>query len=745
MTELHTLPRPLTRFIGRRVELAELQRVVALDRLVTLTGAGGVGKTRLAAELARQLVDEFPGAAWYVDLAPITDPLIVPSTVAHTMGLPDQPGRSAAETILGFVGNRRALLLLDNCEHLLDGCGRLVADLLDGAAQLTILATSREPIGVDGELTWTVPPMSVADEAIELFSDRARHARLDFRCTDDDLGTVADICARLDGMPLAIELAAARVRSLSLTHILDNLDDRFRLLTGGARTALLRHQTLRASVDWSYALLPEPQRQLFCRLSVFRGGFDLEAAQAVGVGGVNEQHMVIGCLGGLIDKSMVIAESAGSAMRYRLLETMRQYALEKLAETGDTDVVRTLHRDHYLGCAEGLGPRSQEDHQHLVEWADTELDNLRVAYRTSSETGAADEALRLACSLQHYWLLRGRLLEGMAWIHEILTTTTESDITPEVWVRAVVNENTLAGWLPAPANLEQVQAALSVARQLGDPTLIASTLNACGELSVYEPNRARAYLEEAAAVSRAGDDRRTLCETRLYQAVGSNSLRGDPMLARAYAEECYVLADGLGDRLTTLHSRIWLGCALHSLGSLNEAVRILLPLIEEGTAAGQPFIVFFANVFLGRVLAHRGEPARARECGQTSVEMADAMGGMQGDAAYALMGEVALAEGDGPAAKAACETSWRHVGPLRRTFLRILNPMPEALLACGELTAARQCADDTVEVVEGCHKSFALTVRSLIAAAQCEHEQAARDAHDALDGASEHTCVSAAP
>ena len=260
----------------------ELRRIITDNRLVTLTGAGGVGKTRLAVEVAARLVGEFADGVWYVDLAPITNPLVVPVTVARTLGLADQPGRSTMDTLRRFVGDRKILLLLDNCEHLLDACGALIVALLDACPQLTILATSREPIGVAGELTWRVPSLSLADEAIELFADRARRARPDFRVTDDNSATIADICRRLDGMPLAIELAAARVRALSLAHIVENLHDRFRLLTGGARTALHRHQTLRASVDWSHALLTEPERSLFRRLGVFLGGFDLEAAQAVG-------------------------------------------------------------------------------------------------------------------------------------------------------------------------------------------------------------------------------------------------------------------------------------------------------------------------------------------------------------------------------------------------------------------------------------------------------------------------------
>ena len=267
------LPAQLTSFVGRDAELTQLRELLAQNRVVTLTGAGGVGKTRLAIQVAAQLAGEFGDGVWCVDLAPITDPDLVPVTVARALGLPDQPGRSTMDSLLRFVRDRQMLVVLDNCEHLLDASAELVVALLSGAARLTVLATSREAIGVAGEVSWRVPSLSLADEALALFTDRARHARPDFTLTDDNAATVGEICARLDGVPLAIELAAARVRALSLAEILDSLHDRFRLLTGGARTAVRRQQTLRASVDWSHALLTEPERVLLRRWRCFWVGW----------------------------------------------------------------------------------------------------------------------------------------------------------------------------------------------------------------------------------------------------------------------------------------------------------------------------------------------------------------------------------------------------------------------------------------------------------------------------------------
>ncbi|WP_172828487.1 ATP-binding protein, partial [Mycobacterium colombiense] len=262
------LPNQLTSFIGRCTQIEDIAQVLKGNRLVTLTGAGGVGKTRLAVQIADQVADQFPAGAWFVDLAPVTNPLVVPVTVARALGLPDQPGRSTMETLSRFVGERKILLLLDNCEHLLDASAALAVALLDAGPDVTILATSREPIGIAGELTWRVPSLSVDGEAVELFADRARRTRPDFRLTEDNSPVVAEICSRLDGMPLAIELAAARTRTLSLTQIVDGLHHNFRLLAGGARTAVRRQQTLRASIDWSHAMLTEPERVLFRRLAV---------------------------------------------------------------------------------------------------------------------------------------------------------------------------------------------------------------------------------------------------------------------------------------------------------------------------------------------------------------------------------------------------------------------------------------------------------------------------------------------
>ncbi|MDT5173411.1 MAG: hypothetical protein QOG37_662, partial [Mycobacterium sp.] len=318
-----TVPVPLTSFVGRAAEIAELNRLLGEHRLITLTGAGGVGKTRLAVQLAAYLAEDIGEPTHYVDLAPIADPDLVDGAVAKAVGLQDQPGRSTIDTVAARIADRQVLIVLDNCEHLLEVVAALVDALLSRCSAMRILATSREPLRAAAEVNWQVPSLALADEAIELFTDRARHVRPDFAVTGSNVEAVAEICRRLDGMPLAIELAAARMRALSAADIRDSLHDRFRLLTGGARTAVRRQQTLRASVDWSHSMLTHAESVLFRQIAVFAGGFDLDAAVAVCGGGIVQRYQVLDQLTLLVDKSLVQADQVADRTRYRMLETIR--------------------------------------------------------------------------------------------------------------------------------------------------------------------------------------------------------------------------------------------------------------------------------------------------------------------------------------------------------------------------------------------------------------------------------------
>ncbi|ORB88463.1 Putative HTH-type transcriptional regulator [Mycobacterium persicum] len=727
----HNLPAQLTTFVGRQAEMAELRRLLTGERLVTLTGAGGAGKTRLAVQVGSQLANGFPEGLWYVDLAPINNPEVAPVTVARTLGLPDQPGRSTMDLLVRFLGERKALLLLDNCEHLLDACGTMVVALLAACPRLTILATSREPLGVPGELSWRVPSLSVTGEAVELFTDRARHARPEFGVDDDNLALVEEICRRLDGMPLAIELAAARIRALSLQQIVDGLHDRFRLLTGGARTAVRRQQTLRASVDWSHALLTEPERVLFRRLAVFAGGFDLDAAQAVGAANAVESYQLLDQLGLLVDKSLVVADDTGDGMRYRLLETVRQYALEKLDESGETDEVRTRHRDYYTGMTTELEAQGHWADERLLHWAQTEIDNLRAAFTRSREGGDFDTALQLILSLRPLWLRGGRVQEALAGLSAILADEDHSAIAPAVWAGAVAQYCILASWVGIPAELGRAQEALAVARDLGDPALIARALIACGMLALYDPGLSQPYFNEAVELVRAIGDRRSLCQIFSYQATAA-VMRGEPVPAIAAAEQGRELADALGDRFFSRNCRAWLSTALMIQGNLDYAAKVARSVTEEAEAVGDLTMAVFSYVSLSEVLGFHGQADAAHAAAQSAMQAANTMGGYFADAVYSVFANAALARGDAVAARKAAETALQQTNPLREVFTRSVAPLPEAWLACGDPSAARCFADEMLAVVPGWYRMMALLARAFIAMAQGEPELAARDAHDAL-------------
>ena len=726
----HNLPTQLTSFVGRQAVMAELRQILAEARLVTFTGAGGAGKTRLAIEITSQLTAEFPDGIWYVDLAPITNPEATSVKVARTLGLPDQPGRSTMDLLQRFFDDKAMLMVLDNCEHLLDACGTLVVELLAACPHLTILATSREPLGVPGELSWRVPSLSLTDEAIELFNDRARHARPNFE-VGDDRALVEEICRRLDGMPLAIELAAARVRALSVRQIVDSLHDRFRLLTGGARTAVRRQQTLRASVDWSHALLTEPEQVLFRRLAVFAGGFDLDAAQAVGASSEVETYQLMDQLSLLVDKSLVVADDTGAGMRYRLLETVRQYAQEKLGESGEADVVRSRHRDHYTAIAAELESHGHAADDRLLAWAQTEIDNLRTAFAWSRENSDPEAALRLVLSLRPLWLRGGRVQEALAGLDAVLTDPDRSGIAPAVWAGAVAEQSILAAWAAVQTELGRPQEALEIARELDDPALIAAALTACGMSAVYSPELAQQYLAEAIDVAGAAGDRWSLCQVLSYQAsVGCYV--GEPIAAIAAAQEGRDLADALGDRFFSRNCRFWLSVALSMQGDLAQAVQVARGLVDEAQAAADQPMTVFGHVCHSAALFMRGEAAAAHAAAQSAQATAATIGGFFEDTVYALFANAALAGGDAPAASPAAEEALRQTVPAREVFIKGATPLAEAALARGDLVTARRWADNVVAVVPGWYQMLARTVRAFVAIAEGEPEQAERDAHEAL-------------
>jgi predicted ATPase/class 3 adenylate cyclase/DNA-binding CsgD family transcriptional regulator len=740
------LPVQFTSFIGRETEMNDVRQILADNRFVTLTGAGGVGKTRLAVQVAAQISGEFGDRVWYVDLAPITDPDLVPVAVIRALGLPDQLGRSTMETLLRFIGDRRMLLVLDNCEHLLDACAALVVALQGGCPAVTLLATSREPIGVAGEVSWRVPSLSLADEAIELFTDRARQVRPDFCLTDDNTATAAEICRRLDGVPLAIELAAARVRVLSLTEIRDGLHDRFRLLTGGARTAVRRQQTLRASVDWSHALLTEPERILFARLAVFMGGFDLDAAEAVAGGGEVERYQVLDLLTLLVDKSLVVAENTTGRTRYRLLETVRQYAQQKLGESAEADAVRTRHRDHYSAMAALRHTAAPVGRQQRIERAETEIDNLRAAFAWSRENSDTALALALASALQPLWIGRGRIREGLAWFDAALTDQNAhpAEVAPAVRAAALADKVTLDALIGATDSTERADEALAIAREVDDPALLARTLTACGCINVYNIQVAGPYFAEAIDLARSIGDKWRLSQILSWQAYLA-FMAGDPIAVRAAAEEGRALADAIGDRIVSRACRWGLGLAQWMTGDLVGAVAQLREVVAEADAAHDVYWRFNGLHTQARVLAYHGDLSTARAAANAAIEAAGELGGFTAGLSYAVLAIAAVAAGDVAAADDALAAGWHHISVQPAVVATFSAYAAQAALARGDLTAARRWADDAAATTTGWHQSLALTTRARVAMAQGEPGQAERDAHDALATAASTGAYTGAP
>ncbi len=728
------LPTQLTSFVGRDDEMSEVLRILAANRLVTLAGAGGVGKTRLAIQAAAQIAAESRDGVRYVDLAPISDPDIVPITVARALGLPDQPGRSTMETLTRFLGERQVLIVLDNCEHLLDASAALINTLLGACPGLTLLATSREPIGVLGEVTWRVPSLSLADEAIELFADRARLARPEFSITDDNVAVVGEICRRLDGMPLAIELAAARVRALSLTEIIDSLHDRFRLLTGGSRTAGRRQQTLRAAVDWSHALMTEPERVLFRRLAVFLGGFDLDAARAVGGSGDIERYQVLDQLTLLVDKSLVVAEDSPRGTRYRLLETVRQYALEKLAESGEADTIRAHHCDHYTAIAAQLDTPAQADYERHLEQVDTDFDNLRAAFTWSRENRDTERALALASSLQPLWLTRGHIREGRAWFESVLTDDDAHNLEVAApWARAFADKAMLDAWLGMNDSMDKAEQALALARNLDDPPLLSRVLTACGFIAGYNSEVARPYFAEAIEIARAiGDQWRLsqLLERQAYEAI----IAGDPVAARVAAEEGCNFAEAIGDRFGSRQCRLWLSWARLWQGDLNEAAAQFAEVVAEANAAQDGISTVIGLAGRGWSLAYRGETGVARAAADAAIKAGAELGQLYEGIGYSALAVATLAAGDVAAAQASSEAALEHFSVQPETAAVNVAPVAEAALARGDLAAAGRLADEAVSgtTASPFSTSLALTTRARVAVAEGEPHKAEHDAYDAL-------------
>jgi predicted ATPase len=574
----NNLPRQLTSFVGRERELAQVRRLLAAAPLLTLTGVGGCGKTRLALQAAADALEAYPDGVWLVELAPLADPALVPQAVAAALGVREEPGRPLAATLTDALTPKRLLLVLDNCEHVLEACARLADALLRACPRLRVLATSREALGIGGETAWRVPSLTLPDaehpppigallqaEAVRLFIDRALAVRPTFRVTDANAPAVAQICRRLDGIPLAIELAAARVRVLPPGQLLARLEDRFRLLTGGGRTALERHRTLRAAVDWSYDLLTAQEKTLFNRLAVFAGGWTLEAAEAVCAGDGIESSEVLELVTHLADKSLlVVDEQPDGTARYRLLETLRQYARERLAARGEADRIAGEHAAYYLGlAAEVLHEGNRSDRRDAqVGGLRPEFDNLRAALRSCVARGDTARGWQLGAvlgDLWSYWSYFGHPTEGRARLAELMALPT-SDGPREASLRAQLL-NLAADLAHTQGDFAAVRSyrteELAIHRQLGNRAGAAYALNALGLAAREEGDlaSARRLLQESLAAYRALGDRHGTALT--LGRLGTVALAaGDLDTARPLFEESGAIWRAAGNSLLVGWSRL---------------------------------------------------------------------------------------------------------------------------------------------------------------------------------------------
>ena len=451
------IPPILTSFVGRKQDLAEVRRLLASSRLITLTGAAGCGKTRLALRVAAEVTDRYTDGIHCVELARLSDPTLVPHAVAKVLGVVEQRGHSMAEGMLDALHDKHLLLVLDNCEHILSECAQLVKALLT-ATEVEILATSREPLNVPGEMRYPVPPMVLPPigiapkdlsrfDTVQLFVERARAILPGFALTEDNAGVIGSICHRLDGLPLAIELASAHVNVLTVEQIDARLDDRFELLAAATNPTYSHHHTLRAAIDWSHDLLSSSERTLLQRLSVFSGGCSLPAVDAICTGGEVERERLLPLLSSLVNKSLIVADTLqrGEAL-YSLLETIRQYAQEKLLSSREWEQIHDRHLQYFLRSAEEVAPKLRGQYQQLwLDWLEGEYDNIRAALTWSLESGHIEEGLRISNAIFQFWTIRDYTQEGLAWVERLLAEAGEA-ISPVVRANATAYASLLAGF-----------------------------------------------------------------------------------------------------------------------------------------------------------------------------------------------------------------------------------------------------------------------------------------------------------
>jgi predicted ATPase/DNA-binding XRE family transcriptional regulator len=659
---------PLTSFVGRGDDLARIRSLLKTSRLLTLTGAGGCGKTRLALQAASSIAADFPGGATLVELAALVDSKDVAEAIVVALGLRERPGASTLQVLVGHLRNRPALLLLDNCEQVIDGCAAIVAALLMACPSLTVLATSREPLRTSGEVNWRVPSLAVplldspdilaADpaqlvldySAMRLFLDRAKAAYPSFRLTRQNVLPVARICSQVDGIPLAIELAAALVGDLSVDLLAERLRGSFALLTHGDRAAPPRQRTLQATIDWSFGQLSELEHCLFRRLAVFSGGFTLDAAEYVAVGGELDHADVLPWLIRLVDKSLIVAEEGdGGAVRYRLLETLRQYAWTRLEEAGEDDAVRARHRDWFLALAEQAEPKLWGINATTVlRRLEADHANLRVALEWCYPADACI-GLRLAASLRWFWVRRGFLAEGSYWLRTFLRLApAQAAERSSALLGAGVLARDQGDLVTATRFLEE---SLQLCREAGDREGIARSLSWLGlqNVAAGDYQRANLLLQESLDVAR-GIPNRTVAGFALGHLGNLARLEGNLAGARLRLEEMLQDFQEDGDPLG-------IAIALHDLGELAAAegdYRTARAYLRDELARrrdiGDRVRIASPLSFLGDLTRLEGDYSPARALLEEALRIYQDSGAREDGGILASLGDLARLEGDLPRA-----------------------------------------------------------------------------------------------
>jgi predicted ATPase/class 3 adenylate cyclase len=669
----NNLPPQLSSFVGREEEVAEVERLLDRTRLLTLTGPGGSGKSRLALRVAAELLTGYEDGAWFVDLSPVTDPELVPAAVAKTLRVPEAAGRPVLEEVKEHLGQRELLLVVDNFEQVAEA-GPVIEELLVAAPRLRTVVTSRVVLALRGEQEYAVPPLQVPDparlprglaalgavEAVRLFAERALAASPRFALTEENAPVVAEICARLDGLPLAIELAATRTKVLTPTEILSRLKRRLSILSTSSRSLPERQRTLRAAIAWSYDLLDPVERRLFARLSVFSGGWTFEAAEAV----CDPTELGLDILDGLtslVDKSLVRrVEQPGRPSRFSMLETIREFGLEQLEASGDLEPVRRHHGEHFLGLAEEAEPHlTAQDQSEWLDRCDLEQANIRVALRWAIDRGDAEAAQAAAGALWRFWQQRGHLAEGRRWLQEVLAMPSGQGRTA-ARARALAGAGGIAWWIDREASKALYEEALAIERELGDPARLAEALYNQAFVVAAEHDWASAapLLDESLALFRRVGDEASAARVLVFQVVPDATAGAwDRVVARI--EEAAAIWRRLGDRLNLAFGLIWLAFAHGRAGRPADARATALEALELFREADNPTGVALAFLDLAFLLTWEGRHADALRMAGVSESAREGAGGGPTPGFGAMLEGDPVAEARAHLTEAAADRAWQ--------------------------------------------------------------------------------------